>query len=85
MADGLNLQPFDDETQELLFFADNISQVLADRLREHLQMSELRQEDVELDEDDKALYQLVKAYGILYNRALELGLIRGSVIVEKPE
>jgi len=71
------LAPFDDETQEFLGFVDQACKTAMDELREERNRCEKTGEEFQLTYEVAATLNMVRAFGILYNRSIDAGWIKG--------
>lgn len=69
------LAPFDDETLTVLKEVDQACAIQIALLREDANKASLRNEDLEVDMEAMVWLKVIKAYGILYNRAIDAGWI----------
>ncbi len=77
------LKPFDDESQILLNEVDYACSVQMESLRKEAQAKSLANETLEIDVEVMAWLKIIKAYGILYNRAVDAGWIEGVITESK--
>lgn len=75
-VDDVILGPFDQETQKLLCLVDGACQAQAKLIRDEVARKKLAGEDLAPDAETVGWLQLIKAYGILFNRAVEASWIK---------
>ena len=77
------LTPFDEETQLLLLQVDNAcAQVLAG-FKEEANKASLANKELEVDIEAIVWSRIIKAYGVLMNRAIECGWVEGIQVENK--
>ena len=76
MAETSFIKPFDDETADKLRHADKLCQSLAEQFRDYRIQCQQEGKQLELEDDDYQLIAIIGAYGILFNNAVDTGLIK---------
>ena len=74
------LTPFDDAEQELLKQVDLAIRSEIEHLKEEMNSASLKGEQLEVDVETLALSRFFKAYGILYNRAVDAGWVSDIMV-----
>ena len=69
------LQPFDKESQSLLKSVDAACQTQMMKMKEEATLAALGNNPFEVDLETLVWTRLIRAYGILYNRAIEAGWV----------
>jgi len=77
------LAPFDDGTQEFLRFVDQACFHQMRTLEREKNTKLLAGEDIEMDLETMGWLNMIRAYGILYNRAIDAGWIKGVHLDEQ--
>lgn len=78
------LVEFTEEDQQLLKQVDLACRAEAARLKEQARKSALANEEFLVDMETLAWFKIIKAYGILYNRAVDAGWVK-DVHLEKAD
>lgn len=71
------LAPFDSETQEFLRFVDEACQNGMEMLRDEKRRCELTGEEFQLTYEVMAMLNMIRGFGILYNRCIDAGWVKG--------
>lgn len=71
------LAPFDDKTQELLIELDTACGIQMDNIKKDVKKAELYGNEFELDLETMVWMKFIKGYGILMNRAIDAGWVKG--------
>lgn len=77
------LMPFDESQQKLLTLVDAACQSQAKVLKDEITRRQLAGEQLALDDETTGWMNIITAYGILFNRAIEAGWIESEIIIEK--
>lgn len=79
------LAPFEEKDQEILKQVDLACQMQMSRLKDEATRVKLAGEPLEPDMETLTWLRIIKAYGILYNRAVEAGWIDDTYLLQLPE
>ncbi len=71
------LAPFDAETQELLFKVDAACASQVEGVREELKKASLSNGEYQVPLETLVWMEIIKAYGVLMNRAIDAGWVKG--------
>ena len=88
MANGLTqkgaslLLPFDDDEQLLLKQVDNACFIQGKLLKEEATRQKLAGKPLTVDMETLVWFKLIRAYGILFNRAVDAGWVTGVHLKE---
>ena len=78
----MKLTPFEEEVQVFLQAVDRECQKKAEQLNDHITKQLLAgAEEPELDEEDQGWSSFLAAFGLMYNKLVELGVIRDVVLI----
>jgi len=78
------LAPFDEKTQLLLNEVDNACRVVFDGLKGDVQTASLEGDDkFDVDMETAVWLKVIRAYGILFNRGIDAGWIKGIMTKEE--
>ena len=77
------LAPFELPTQDLLKEIDIACGVQMNSLREEAKLKSLANEELVIDTETMVWLKIIKAYGILYNRAVDAGWIQDVLTENK--
>ena len=77
------LAPFDEETEKLLLEFDQACRMQSEVLLKAMERSSLAGEEYVMTIETMVWWKAIKAYGILMNRAINAGWVRGVVTEEK--
>ena len=83
MKDDL-LLPFEDDVQHLLKQVDHACMLQQKRVLEASRKAKLAGQPLEVDMETLVWTKIIKAYGILFNRAVDAGWIQDIMLVEAP-
>lgn len=73
---------FDEQTCKFLKAADKICATYMSRIHQEAVKLALKNEEVVFEPEDQMIIDLSRAFGILYNKAIEVGLINDGTLVE---
>ena len=76
------LAPFDDDTQELLRQVDGACMAQSEHVKSEMSKASLAGGEYKVDLETLTWIKIIKAYGILMNRAIEAGWVRGVILEE---
>jgi hypothetical protein len=71
------LAPFDDETQALLHKVDSACASQVENVKEELNKASLSNGEYQVDLETLVWMEIIKAYGVLMNRAIDAGWVKG--------
>jgi hypothetical protein len=74
---------FDESVQKYLEDTDDMCRQMYDNFLVHKKELQDKGEEFVLEDDDKVLLNLIAAYGILYNRAIDAGWVKGVITDSK--
>jgi hypothetical protein len=80
------LRPYPKEQQQMLIHVDRICQENAKRIQDEVNKQLLANPKTQpkLDDEDQGWVLIIKAYGLLYNKAIDLGLVKDVIIATRP-
>lgn len=76
------LTKFDEPTQKLLKEVDLACKVQVEKMREEANKASLAGKELEIDMETMVWVRIIKAYGVLYNRAVDAGWIDDIMLEE---
>jgi hypothetical protein len=71
------LAPFDEETQEFLKLVDSACTRGIDMLGAEMRRCKLKEEEFEVTHEVLATINMIRGFGILYNRCIDAGWVDG--------
>lgn len=77
------IAPFDEETNTLLAEVDIACRGQQDLIKQEAKIASLNNKPLEVDMGTLAWLKIIKAYGVLYNRAIDAGWASGVHLEEK--
>ena len=71
------LAPFDDETQEFLRLVDKACDTAIEDMKDEKRRCELTGEEFQMNYEIAAQLNMIRAFGIMYNRCVDAGWVEG--------